>query len=71
MPSLLLMALFISQKFHLKVYLQSNLEKIQKMIKLLKETKLLNEDDANSLLAQIGEIQRMLIASLKTVKREN
>lgn len=40
-------------------------------IKLLKESKLLNEDDANALLAQIGEIQRMLIATLKTVKREN
>ena len=39
-------------------------------IRLLKETNLIEENDAKVLLSQVVEIQRMLIASLKTVKNE-
>ncbi len=37
-------------------------------IRLLKETNLLEPNDANVLLEQVIEIQRMLLATLKTVK---
>ena len=39
-------------------------------IRLLKETNLLEPNDANGLLEQVVEIQRMLMATLKTVKEK-
>ncbi len=39
-------------------------------IRLLKETNLLDSSDANILLDKVIEIQRMLIATLKTVKEK-
>ncbi len=39
-------------------------------IRLLKETNLLETNDANGLLEQVVEIQRMLMATLKTVKEK-
>ena len=40
-------------------------------ITLLKNTRLLNEEEANRLLFQAEEIKRMLISSLNTVKRKS
>lgn len=40
-------------------------------IKLLKDTKLLNEQEANALLVQAEEIKRILISSLNTAKKTN